>query len=85
MVPLALLAPAIVESIKGLALSRTSQDSGWYPNQLGRGAVIESARSRPNLSLSPGFKVDTENLYGGEGGIRTPGATRAHVISSHAG
>jgi hypothetical protein len=24
-------------------------------------------------------------LYGGEGGIRTPGATRAHVISSHAG
>jgi hypothetical protein len=24
-------------------------------------------------------------LGGGEGGIRTPGATRAHVISSHAG
>ncbi len=24
-------------------------------------------------------------VFGGEGGIRTPGATRAHVISSHAG
>ena len=24
-------------------------------------------------------------VNGGEGGIRTPGATRAHVISSHAG